>query len=199
VANPSNLRVESDKNPEGVAAASEPEADRAIVAVIGNRIYISRDNGVIELELHGMRLPQATAIASEQGADPTSTEVALPLEAHLRTATTEWQDPVFPKVAAQVQALPAAAEQAGVGPGTEHRPAVIAPTEPPTIAGAWESGVFRLQVTGISGQRVRVQRAFSLDGFWEDWQMLRTSEVPTELTDEAAGGRDQMFYRAVTE
>jgi hypothetical protein len=60
-----SLDISDATNPKQVKVPStvgiEPEPETSdwtdIVAVVGNRGYISRGNGVVELEFHGMQLP----------------------------------------------------------------------------------------------------------------------------------------------
>ena len=58
----------------------EPEVGSAVVAIVGDRAYISRDDGVVAIEMHGLTLP-SPMIARRMGADPISTEAWLPHKA----------------------------------------------------------------------------------------------------------------------
>jgi hypothetical protein len=174
----------------------KPEAGSAIAAIVGDRAYISRDDGVVVIELHGLTLP-SPMIARRMGADPISTEAWLPNRSAAQESSMEARAQGAPEANPTVASMPMAKE-AGFVP-TEQPSHLTPPSpQPITITGWVESGVFRLSVSGLPGQAVRVQRSSSLTGVWEDWQTITLGEAPAQLTDEEAAGADQNFYRAVT-
>jgi LVIVD repeat len=173
-----------------------PQTGGAIVAVVGDRAYISRDNGVVELELHGMGLPAIPKMAHLDFADFNSTAVL--------SAKPAQPGPV--KVAKVNAAPPGQVEVPFNGAAVtgflfvdaSRSAQTISSTEPLGLAGVFESGAFCLWVSGPAGQMVRVQRSSALVGDWKDWQTITLGDAPIELTDEDGAGVDQTFYRAVT-
>jgi len=58
-----------------------------------------------------------------------------------------------------------------------------------------DDGRLQLQLRGVSGQRVRVQRSINLKD-WADWQTVTLGETGCQLTDTIVAN-SQCFYRAV--
>jgi hypothetical protein len=168
-----------------------------IAAVVGDRLYISRDDGVVVLELHGSRLPSLPAVASRLGADPISTEAWLPNRSAAQESSMEARAQDAPAANPMEASMPMAKEEGFV---PIEQPLHLAPPslQPITMTGFIESGTFRLSVSGLPGHVVRVQRSSSVAGGWEEWQTTKLGDAPIELTDEQAAGADQIFYRAVS-
>jgi hypothetical protein len=175
---------------------ADPETQRAIVAIVGDRAYISRDDGVIVIVMHGVGLPPLPLIARRIGADPISTEAWLPKQSPRRQPNVEVCAQSGP-VASPVETAASVTNEDELVPAEQSWG--FAPSSPqPSITGVFESGVFRLLVSGLPGQAVRVQRSSSLTGDWEDWQTITLGIAPIELPDEQSAGADQIFYRAVS-
>jgi LVIVD repeat len=174
----------------------KPEAEQAIVAVVGDRAYISRDDGVVVIELHGLTLP-SPMIARRMGADPISTGAWLPNRSAAQESSMEARAQGAHAANPTEASMPMAKEEGFV---PTEQPSRLAPPSPQpiTITGWVESGVFRLLVSGLPGQPVLVQRSSSITGGWEAWQTITLADAPTELTDEDAAGVDQIFYRVVS-
>lgn len=67
-----------------------------------------------------------------------------------------------------------------------------------SIRHAAEGGGLRLSVRARRGERIRLERAVSLNG-WETWQRVTNQSDVVELPDVPEAGTSTRFYRAVTE
>jgi hypothetical protein len=56
-------------------------------------------------------------------------------------------------------------------------------------------GAIRLRLSGLDGQRVRVQRSLNLLD-WEDWQPMTLSGTASEFLDNTTTN-EHRFYRAI--
>lgn len=180
-------------------AVSRAQPGEPIAAVVGDRLYISRDDGVVELKLHGMEVSPGPGIASRTVADLTSTQAAQQLSTKVRTdemsvITQAGAEGVQPRFLTQ-SSIPHTQE---IGLVSGMQPSTLAVSLlPPKLTGVLDAGVLHLFVSGVAGQGVRVQRSGSVADGWEDWQTIVIGESPCDLTDETAAGAEQIFYRAV--
>ena len=180
------------------SASSEPASDAqpAIIAVVGDRAYISRVDGVVVIPMHSFKLPSLPSIASIRGADPLSTEAWRPTQGVVQL----WSSGVHaPDTAVTTPIGPSALpiDEDKYLPPEQPLVSTISATPRITLAGDVESGVFRLLVSGPAGQKIRIQRSSSVGGGWQDWQALTLGDALVELTDEDAARSDQIFYRAI--
>lgn len=182
---PEMLKPELDEN-----VPVEPD----IVAVVGNRGYISRSNGIVEIELPDLQLPPLPLIAHKEFADHIS---AVPSNAK----AAGWDS----RVASSSVDTAAGSEAPGFMPAPKDsllvQPLVAAEyqfaAEPLAIAARFDAGVWRLTVSGPRGQTVRVQRSSSITGDWIDWRTVTLAEPWMELDEEELEGAGRTFYRAV--